>query len=250
MKLLLLLLLFMINAFAQAQDINVPLKEADNLQKQLKEGEALEKYKQIAIIDSSNLKVLVKCVELNCSIGARQTDKNAKVNFYTTAKTYADKALAIDSNNAEANYAEALVFGKIREIETENKKLVENVKQINTYATKALALNPNHAKANYIVGKWHYEMLNINWFKKAAIKTMYGGLPKADIDTAIAYMEKCRTIEPYFVLNYLDLAKAYRYKNRPAQAIEVLSKMVRLPNRTADDVSLKAEGKKLLEQLQ
>jgi hypothetical protein len=52
------------------------------------------------------------------------------------------------------------------------------------------------------------------------------------------------------VLNYLDLAKAYKYKSRPSQSIEVLNKLVRLPTRTADDADLKAEGKKLLDEMQ
>jgi hypothetical protein len=63
-------------------------------------------------------------------------------------------------------------------------------------------------------------------------------------------MEKCKTLMPYFVQNYLDLAKAYGYKNRPAQEIEILNKMVKLPTRTADDAALKEEGKKMLSSLQ
>ncbi len=82
------------------------------------------------------------------------------------------------------------------------------------------------------------------------MKTLYGGLPKGDIDSAILYMEKCRVLDQYFVRNYLDLAKAYQYKSQPAKAIEVLNKLVKLPNRTADDAALKEEGKQILQQMQ
>jgi 16S rRNA G966 N2-methylase RsmD len=62
--------------------------------------------------------------------------------------------------------------------------------------------------------------------------------------------EGIKTLEPYFVSNYLELAKAYKDNRQPAQAIEVLNKLVKLPTRSTDDVALKAEGSKLLESMQ
>lgn len=249
MKNTITILLFFITALVNAQDVNVLLKEASNLEKQLKESEALEKYKQIVSIDSTTMIALVKCTEINCSIGARQTDKNTKANYYNTAKTYAQKALAVDANNSDANYAMALVAGKLTEIEQEKKQLTEYVRETKVYGDKAVALNPNNAKANYVVGKWHYEMVTLSWLKRAAVKTLYGGLPKADIDSAAFYMEKCRTLDQYFARNYLDLAKVYQYKNQPSNELEVLNKLVKLPNRTPDDAALKEDGKKMLEQI-
>jgi tetratricopeptide (TPR) repeat protein len=136
------------------------------------------------------------------------------------------------------------------DIETENKKIVALVKDVKTYTEAAIALQPNHAKAYYSLGKWHYEMVNLSGVKKVAVKLFYGGLPNGDLDSAITYFEKCKSLDPYFVLNYLDLAKAYRDNHRPTQAIEVLNKLVKLPVRTADDPALKAEGAKLLESIQ
>jgi tetratricopeptide (TPR) repeat protein len=232
-----------------AQDVNILLKEASNFEKQLKEPEALEKYKQVIATDPKNILALVKCTEFNCSMGARQTDKNAKTNFYNEAQSFAQKALAADSNSADANYAMALVAGKMAETDQEKKQLVEYVRQIKIYSDKALAINPNHARANYVEGKWHYEMVTLPFFKKAAVKTLYGGMQKGSIDSAIFYMERCRKLDQYFVRNYLDLAKAYQYNNQPTNTLEVLNKLVKLPNRTADDAALKQEGQKLLDQM-
>lgn len=250
MRILLSILFLFPGLFTYSQDVSTQLKQADNLEKQQKEEDALAKYKEIAAAAPNNIFATVKCAELSCSIGGRQKDKNAKESYYVQALAYADKAIVLDSNSADANYTKALVAGKMTEVESENRKIVEDVRQIKQFADRALAINPNHAKANYIEGKWHYEMVNLNWFKKTALKTLYKSLPKADIDSAISYMENCRKLDQYFVLNYLDLAKAYQYKERPTQAIEVLAKMVRLPTRTADDVALKAEGKRMLEEMQ
>jgi len=252
MKKLLIAGALLLGLFAQAQtNLTDQLQQATALLKQFKEPEALSIYQQIAAQQDTNMAVLVKCVELNCSIGSRQEDKATKATYFNTAKQYADKALVVNSNSADALYAQALTYAKLSSIEDENKKIIEDVKQMKFYADKAVAANPNNAMANYIEGKWHYEMLALNWFKKAALKAFYGkGLATPDIDSAITYMEKCRALSPYFVQNYFDLAKAYGLKNRPAQEMDILNKMVKLPTRTADDAALKEEGRKLLSDLQ
>lgn len=250
MKFILPVFLFLAATGLHAQDVNVLLKEADNLEKTQKENEALEKYKAVLLQEPTNLKALVKSSELNASIGGRQNDKNTKRLYFETALAFANRAYMADSNQADASYAMAMASGKMTDVETENKKLVAYVRDVKKYTDKALAINSNHAKANYTMGKWNYEMANLSGLKKAAVKILYGGLPEGTLELAIQFMEKCKTLEPYFVANYLDLAKAYKDDHKPAQAIETLNRLVKLPTRTADDVALKAEGARLLASMQ
>jgi FimV-like protein len=243
-------LLVMVVTTLQAQDAKTLLKEADNFERSLKEEPALEKYKQVLAIEPTNLLALTRSAELSSGIGARQTDKKQKRNYYDAAKSFAERALSVNANSAEANYVRALVAGKLTETETENKKIVAHVKDIKDYADKAISIDPNHARAYYTLGKWHYEMVNLSWPKKAAIKVLFGGLPEGKIEDAFKYMEKSRQLDRYFVLTYLDLAKAYKSDNKPAKAIEVLNQLIKLPIRTADDAALKEEGRKLLSEMQ
>jgi FimV-like protein len=62
-------------------------------------------------------------------------------------------------------------------------------------------------------------------------------------------MEKCRRKNPNYLINYLDLAKAYKANGQSDKAIEILNRLVKLPPKTADDSGYKAEGKKLMESL-
>lgn len=250
MKLFISILLSLAILTVQSQDINVLLKEADNLEKQQKETDALDKYKLILGLVPANVKALVKSAELNISLSNRQADKNSKRLYVETAFSFAKRAFMADSLQADPNYAMAMVSGKMTDIETDNKKIVAYVKDVKYYTEKSLSINANHAKANYTLGKWHYEMANLSGIKKAAVKLFYGGLPVGNLESAIQYMEKCKTLEPYFVTNYFDLAKAYKDNRQPAKAIEVLNRLVKLPTRTTDDVALKAEGAKLLASLQ
>ena len=51
------------------------------------------------------------------------------------------------------------------------------------------------------------------------------------------------------MINYFYLNKAYKDNNKPAKQIEILSKMVKLPNRTIDDAAMKEDAQKQLQQL-
>lgn len=246
----LMILFLLAGSVSKAQDVGVLMKEAQNAERSLKESEALEKYNQVLTADPTNVQALVKAAEINAAKGARLTDKKAKKNTYEAARVFADKALVADPNSADAHYIRAVIAGKLTETENDTKKLVEHVRDTKEFADKALALNPNHARANYVAGKWHFEMVDLNWAKKAAVKLLYGGLPQASMEKAVEYMEKARILDQYFVLNYLDLAKAYKYDNKPAKAIEVLNKLIKLPTRTPDDPHLKEEGRKMLSELQ
>lgn len=242
-------ILLMLNV--SAQDKNVLLKQAKDFELKFDEPNALEKYKEIVMIDFTDISSLVKCAELNCSIGERQKDKKVKAMYFDSAALYAQKLnLDMDKQNASnANYVWSLVAFKKTEVEDDNKKLIDDIKQMKKYADWSLA-DANNAKANFLSGMWHYNLIKLNWIKKAPIKNFCVCIPDTQLDSAAAYMEKCKTIDPYYSLNYLELAKVYQDDNQPGKAIDVLNKLVKLPNRTFDDAAIKEEGKRMLAEMQ
>ena len=242
------ILLFAI--LVKAQEIDLLFKQADNFERSFKEQDALNVYRQIVVIDPTNSKALVKTTELSCTTGERELNKNNKRLIFESALAFAQRAVKADNNSADAYYAVALANSKMAEVETENKKVVGFIRDTRLNADNALKLNPNHAMANFIEGKWQYEMITLNWAKRFTAKIIYGGLPEADVDQAIQYLEKSRSIDPYYMLTLIILAKTYRLNNRPAKEIEVLTRTVKLPIRTVDDSSLKAEAQKRLQELE
>lgn len=239
----------LISVAGLSQDINIVMKEAQNAERTLKEDIALDKYKQALSIDQDNITALIKVAEINLAKGAREKDKKAKKALFETAAVFAAKAKALGDQLADVQYLMSALSMKLAEVEPENKKAAAYIKDAKAYADRALEINPDHVKANYAAGRWHFEMVQTAWVKKLAVKTLFGGLPDATIEDAIKHMEKARALDQYFVANHLELAKTYRYDNKPAPAMEVLKKLVKLPNRTPDDVALKAEGQKLLDEM-
>ena len=242
------LLLFAQVSMSQPKDELI--KNGDSLFNKLKEEEALLKYKAALSEMPSNMNLLVKVTEICLSIGGRQSDKNAKKRWSDEAYSFAHKAWYLDSNAVQACYLMAAVSGRMTEIESDKKKIVSLVRDIKFYADRGMKINPEYGKINFVEGKWHYEMVTLNWAKKLAVKALYGGLPDGNIDSCIYYFEKCRKQDIYYVYNFLMLAKSYKENNNPTKTVDILNKLLKLPISCIDDKQYKDEAKKMLEDLQ
>jgi len=232
-----------------AQDVDALMKEAEKSERDLKETDALNKYKDILAVQPANIQALNKAAELTGRIGNRLKDEKQKADYFTTARNYADAALKTDHNNADANAAIAAAAMRAASING-GKERARNLRDMKNYADSALLINPNHARALYILGKWNYELNTMNVADKAAVKVLFGGMPKASLENAIVNFEKARAADVFLMIDYLDLANAYIKFHQTDKSIEVLNKMMKLPPRTEDDMGYKAEGKKLLATLQ
>lgn len=248
MKNMLFFLLF-VPVMAWSQTPESLLAEGRKLEQQFKEGEALEKYKRAILIKPDHIPSLLRIAEVCASIGGRETAVGNQSFKYFEAKTHAETALNLDSTLAETQYTMAMVMGKLAGIETDRDKLIAYMLGIKKHAEKAIALNPKFGKAYHILGKWHLELLQLGSLKKAAIKLIYGGLPPVSIDSAIALLETCKSLEPYYCLNFLDLGKAYHYNKKYEKALAVLEQLAKLPTRRQDDMDIKKEGAALFQQL-
>jgi tetratricopeptide (TPR) repeat protein len=233
----------------QSQTVAELFVKADKFEKQLKEEEAYSTYKEIIKTEPRNIKALTMCSELASRIGKRQNEKVKSMDFYNAAKIYAQRALNADSTNADANCVMAIAMGRMSMVSS-GKEKVMNVREIKHYADIALKYDPRSFKAWHILGKWNYEVSNLNGLEKTFIKLLYGGMPSASIDDAIMYFEKAKSIEPTFILNLFELAKTYHKNGQDDKAIENINKLLKLPNRTAEDPWFKSESKKLLADLQ
>lgn len=233
---------------AAAQDIPALLREAERLEQSFREAEALQKYREVLRIQPTNLMALCKSSDLCSRIGHRQTNKNLQAEYYRSAKTYAESALKINPYSAEANFVMAVAMGRMAML-TGGKEKIQYVNEIKRYAENTLKYDPNNFKAYHVLGKWHYEVSNLNSFERTLAKLLFGGLPKASLQDAIRFYEKSRSLEPLFSINYLELAKAYQRNNESKKAIDMLTRLQAIPNKIEDDARIKKEGKELLEDL-
>lgn len=243
------ILALIFGCFVYAQDVDALLKDAEKAERDLKETDALAKYKEILQVQPANGKALWKISELTGRIGNRQKDEKQREAAFTEARQFAETALKENHGDADANYAIAATAARMSTV-TSGKDKARNLRDMKNYADTALQINPKHARAIYILGKWNFDIYNLNVGEKAAVKVLFGGMPKATIEDAIKNFESARTTDPLLIIAYLDLAKAYVKNHQTDKAIEVLNRMVKLPPKTGDDEGYKAEGRTLLASLQ
>ncbi|MEO8416147.1 MAG: hypothetical protein ABI472_20970 [Ginsengibacter sp.] len=246
MKSLIFLVLSLFFGISYGQDVNSIIKEADLQVASMNDVPAINTYREALKLQPSNLYVLCQCSELCSRIGGRlQHDKKEQADYYAAAKTYASEALQVNSLSSEANFVNALVMGTAA-LHGSGKEKIDAVKNIKRYADLAIKYDAKNYKAWYVLGKWYYEISNLNYFERTAVKIFYGPLPPASIADAIRCFEKSKAINPRFVLNYLSLAKAYKKNDDQNTARQNLQVMFTLPDKTQDDAGLKNEGRSLL----
>lgn len=233
----------------QAQSVDELLAQAQLLEKQMKEVEALNKYKEVLQVSAGHVYAQSHASLICSREGQRQKEKTAKQEFFNEAKIFAYEALKVEPENAEANYAMAVALNHIALISGAKEK-VAAFKEVKKYADLALKFNPEFGEVYHLLGRWNYELSNLSTIEKAAAKVLFGGVPPGSIEAAIADYEKCRQLKPSYILNYYDLAKVYKETNQETQSFEVLNKAMKLRPIYQDDPGIKAECKKMLEAMQ
>jgi tetratricopeptide (TPR) repeat protein len=221
------------------------IKEADRLEAIPDEKAAFNKFKVVLKYQPDNLYALTKCSELCSRIGHREKETRIRDVYYEAAIQYAKTALQLYPQSDEANVVMGIAIGRTVLVKS-GKEKIAGVKDIKRYAENALKVNPNNFKAWHILGKWNYEVSNLNLMERAATKLFYGGLPNASIDGAIFAYEKARILKPTFLLNYLELARSYKRKGETKKAVALLKTLLPLPSQTEDDPRIKSVASTLL----
>jgi len=238
--------LLLLSGFLHAQDEKSLIKEAQDFETSMNDVSAIATYKNALKLNPSNVYLLCKCSELCSRIGGRMKDNKAQQeDFYKAAKTYAHTALQVNPQYSDANFVMALVMGTDA-IRKGGKEKIEAVKDIKKYADLSLKYDPLNYKAWFVLGKWYYEINNLNYFERTAVKVFHGALPPATIEDAINCFEKVKSTNESFILNYLSLAKAYKKKDQENIAKQNLMVMFTLPDKTQDDEKIKNDGRDLL----
>jgi tetratricopeptide (TPR) repeat protein len=246
----LLMVLFLFPIFrCYSQDVQSLLREGRRLDASFKEDQALRVYKEALGLQPHNIAALCACSELSCRIGNREGTREKKLSYFKAGLTYANAAFLADSLNSEANVAMAFSTGRIILLESGREK-VSGAGAIKRYAEQAIRLDPRNYKAWHILGRWNYEVSNLNIFERTLARWFYGALPAASLKDAITDYEKSMALRPAFMLNYLELARACYRDGQIPRAIGLLKQIDHLKDEMYDDRTVRREASRLLAEWQ
>jgi tetratricopeptide (TPR) repeat protein len=241
MKYLIALLICCFSNMLFGQDIEKLLQEAHTLEVTFKEKAALEKYIEVQRLQPLNQTALYKCAELLGKIGAREKSTIIRDKKYSNALAFSTMLLKNYPNSDLAHESMSIVLGRLA-LTKSGKEKVDYVKGIKQHAEQAVKINANNFKAWHVLGRWHYEVSNLNFIETTAIRLLFGGMPNASYNLAVKAFEKAAEINEKFCLNFLELAKSYHKLDQNKKAISILKQLMNLPNTNEDDPEIKQKA--------
>lgn len=232
-----------------AQSADSQITRALQLEQSMHEAEALTIYKDIIQRDSEQLKALTRASMLLTREGMRQKTSRDGKPFYLQARSLSDKALRVGADDKEANLSMALALQQLSYLAGAKEKAAY-IRDVKTYTDKALVIDSSYAAAWRVLGSWNYQVSSLGFAERAATKLLFGSLPSASIDQAIADFKRSSELDPRSILSLYELAKTYHASGQDREAMKSLTQAIRLRPILQDDRSLQAECRKMLESLQ
>ena len=238
-----------------AQDVAGLLAAGDSAYDAYRPVEAVRAFEAALAIDSlrydANWKAARSMVDIAKQIvGKADSLKRQRDSIYTRARGYVDRALRVDSTDAEAHFARALVLGQQSRTRG-GKDRVRFARIIFDEATRAIALDSTHDGAHHILGAWHAEVKRLSGIQKFFAKTLFGGgfLDRGNWEAAIAHLERAVALRPGYVFHRLELAEVLVDRKRYSEARDLLATIPSLPQSDVMDAQYQRDAAALAERI-
>ena len=179
--------------------------------------------------------------------GKQADESNRKISLFKLSLQASRTALALDSTSAWAHLTTALAQGRLT-LHVGTSERIRRSRSVKQHADRALALDSTLAAAYHLRGRWHRQVADLNFLKRALVKGLYGGLPDASFEQSISNFRRAIDLEskPY---NHLELAKTYLAVDRPKAAHAQLQKCLATSG-SPFDAEYKSEARTLLQKIE
>lgn len=161
---------------------------------------------------------------------------------------YAQRAIAIDPDDAEAQLAVGICYGRLAPL-LDNKTKISYSKLVKEHVERALQLDPSLDYGYHVLGAWNYEVAGLNLVLRILAKLIYGGVPSASYEDAVKDFKKAVELAPQRVSHHVELGRAYAALGQKELARAELNKGLALPNREKGDPATKERGREALSKL-
>jgi hypothetical protein len=223
----LVLLLLASGGTLRAQGLPEGIVRADSLHDALQPQAEIAQLRAVLAADSNDYQALWRIARAEVDLaktikGEHEYTKSVRDSVYSVARTYAERAVAADSNDAEGHFVVALVLGELS-LTRGGKERVKFAKTIYDEAARAVALNPDHDGAQHVLGAWHAEVLRLSGVTRFFAKMLFGAgfMDRASWDSATVHLERAVALKPDYIHHHLELAQVYvdlkRYADARAQ---------------------------------
>lgn len=231
-----------------ADGVDELIKKGDVFYAKLQPSEALKYYLPAEKLEPQNVPLLVRIARQYRHLHSECSEKNAKEKCAQSAVSYANRAAAIAPNDAEAQLAVAVSYGKLLPFEGTKEQLACS-QTIKSAAEKCIQLDPKGDLAWQVLGRYYFNYADISAVKRALGTIRYGSIPAAKFEDAARCFEKAIELNPNRLMHYIELGRTYAKLNRTVEARKFIAKGLAMPNTEKDDPETKQAGRELLKTL-
>jgi tetratricopeptide (TPR) repeat protein len=172
-------------AASRAQSADELIKKGDVCDVKLQAAEALKYYLPAEKLEPKNARLFVCISRQYRHLMTDAATRDEKLLLGGIALAYAQRAVALASNDVEAQLAVAITYGKMLPFQG-TKDQVEASPRIKEAADKAIKLDPHNDTAWHILGRWQRVLAGVNPIKRALAPLFYGKLPTGTNEAAVA----------------------------------------------------------------
>lgn len=215
---------------AQDADSKTPtqaLTQIDELRDEGQFREALVRLQTLREEHGDRVGVLWREAMTRVDMGKMSEDGEEEKSHYQQASKLADRAVTVDSTDAQAHLAKAVAEGRLA-LDAGTKERVQRSRAVERHANRAIELDSTLASAYHVRARWHREASDLNFFERTVVKTVYGGLPESSFEQAVRDFKRAIELENRR-FHHLELARTYLKMDRTEEAREELETVLELP---------------------
>ncbi len=232
-------------ATSRSQSAGELMRKGDISAARFEGGAALQSYLPATKLEPKNVALLVHISRAYRYLMSDTPKTTEKLRLGALAVTYAERAAALGPQDAEAQLAVAISYGKLQPLVSSGEK-VRTARTIKSQAEKALRLNPRNDLAWHVLGRWNMGYAELTGLKRKLAEIAYGTLPTPTYADAAKCFEKAIALNSARVINYIELGQVYSEMGRTADSRRVLNKGLGLKQTDKDDPEMKQRGREIL----
>jgi hypothetical protein len=212
---------------------------------------ALAHYTAAIAVAPNSVDALWKASRASETLGEFSDSTSISDSLYRAAESYGRRAVAIDSMNANAQFALAQALGQIAAtIDDPQAKLTYGLETYR-HVRRCLTLNPSSAECADILGCWNAYVMDIDAKLRRIAIDIFGASELSDASWATAeqYLQRAVAEQPKSAAYHLDLARTYADMGNKTRAKAEYHTVLQAPVMDYNDQHYKAEARKALKDL-
>ncbi|MBC8002392.1 MAG: tetratricopeptide repeat protein [Opitutaceae bacterium] len=224
------------------------LSQGEAFEQKRETKQAIKVYLAAGKLAPTNSEVLIKLAKQYSDLIFETQLEAEQKKLAERCLDYARRAVEYNPTNARAHLSVAVCLAKNFPY-LDNQTKVNYSREVKERSEKAIALDPRQDLAYHMLGRWHFEVADMNGLIKLLMRTFYGTLPKGTFELAALNLKKSVELAPGRVIHRVELARTYLRSGDRKSAIEQLKSSLALMPTDKDDLDAQITAKKMLKEL-